>query len=871
MLRKVIAIILLLVVVSVWSSFAAEHEFSVGEGEFFLDGKPFVIRCGEMHFARVPKAYWVHRLKMVRACGFNAVCAYLFWNYHEMVEGRVDFSSDRDVAEFCRLAQAEGLWVILRPGPYTCAEWDLGGHPWWLLAKDGMRLRSTDPKYLEPAKRYLAAVGRELSPLQITRGGPILMVQAENEYGSYGEDPAYMREIWKALRDGGFDVPLFACNGRGAVKRGYIPELLPVVNFGSEPAAAFAELRELSPKTPLMCGEFYPAWFDSWGKVHHVKSADECLRDIRYMLEHRASFSVYMAHGGTTFGWWAGCNWPFAPEVSSYDFDAPISEAGWTTPKFFAMRDLFAKHLNPGETIPDPPAAIPVQKGCASLLARTADLFALASNFRRIASESPVSFEKAGLGYGLAVYEATIPSGKGGELAADVRDLGVVRVDGVEVGFLDRRDPKVVLKIPSAAESRKLEILVEPMGRYNFSEKMHEGVKGVVGAVTLGGEEIKGWRSAYFTYDQAVDAPIYGAVHDLKAVGATAAGSVHRFSVNLEGGKDTFLDMSGFRRGLVRLNGHWLGRYWSIGPTQTMYVPGCWIRDGENELCIVDTVGSSIDPEARLVWRAEPILDVNAAENDYFRPELRKVRVGIEAWKGMKVVFLGDSITDPVHVGCTKNYWNFLVEDLGLDAKVYGVSGNTWKDLPGQINRIHESMDVDQDAIFVFLGTNDYNEGVPLGEFFDIREEDVERNGQKMVLKRRYLNRNVDTFKGRINHALGRLKSEFPKAQIVLMTPIHRAFFDGGPSNVQPPESFPNARGLYIDEYVDALRCAGQIWSIPVIDLYGESGLIPENDSYATYFSNSKRDRLHPNTSGHRRIADLIEAKLNALPATFRR
>ncbi len=850
---------------------AARHTFAVGEGEFLLDGKPFVIRCGEMHFARVPKDYWGHRLKMVRACGFNAVCAYLFWNYHEMEEGRIDFTGDRDAAEFCRLAQAEGLWVILRPGPYTCAEWDLGGHPWWLLARDGIHLRSTDPKYLEPAKRYLAAVGRELAPLQVTRGGPILMVQAENEYGSYGDDADYMREMWRSLREGGFDVPLFACNGRGAIKRGYIPELMPIVNFGSEPAAAFAELRKLSPKSPLMCGEFYPAWFDSWGKVHHVKSADDCLRDLKYMLEHRASFSVYMAHGGTSFGWWAGCNWPFVPEVSSYDYDAPVSEAGWTTPKFFAMRELFSKHLNPGETIPEPPAAVPLQNGSAPLVAETADLFALASACRRLEADSPVTFEKAGLGYGLAVYETTIPAGRGGALSADVRDLGVVRVDGSEVGFLDRRDPKVALKIPAAQAPRRLEILVEPMGRYNFSEMMHQGMKGIVGDVTLGGEPLKGWRTAYFTYDQAVDSPAYGPARDLAEAGATPAGSVHRLVVRLEGGKDTFLDMSGFRRGLVRLNGRWLGRYWAIGPTQTMYVPGCWVKDGANELCIIDTVGSPIDPQAKLAWRTEPILDVNAAENDYFKPELRRTRTGLEAWKGMKVAFLGDSITDPSHVGCTKNYWNFLVEDLGLEAKVYGVSGDTWKDLPGQINRIHESMDVDLDAVFVFLGTNDYNEGVPIGEFFDYRDEETVRNGRKVTLRRRIPNRDAGTFAGRVNIALGRLKTEFAQSQIIVMTPLHRAFFEYSQENIQPPESFPNAAGLYVDEYAAALRRAGQIWSVPVIDLFGESGLIPENDSYATYFANSRRDRLHPNTSGHRRIADLVEAKLNALPASFRR
>jgi beta-galactosidase len=848
------------------------HTFAVGDGEFLLDGKPFVIRCGEMHFARVPKAYWQHRLKMIRACGFNAVCAYMFWNYHEMTEGKIDFTGDRDVAEFCRLAQAEGLWVVLRPGPYTCAEWDLGGHPWWLLAKDGIHLRSTDPKYLEPAKRYLAAVGRELSPLQVTKGGPIIMVQAENEYGSYGDDPVYMREIWKSLKDGGFEVPLFACNGRGAIKKGYIPELLPIVNFGSNPAAAFAELKELSPKSPLMCGEFYPAWFDSWGKIHHVKSADDCLRDLKYMLEHKASFSVYMAHGGTTFAWWAGCNWPFVPEVSSYDYDAPISEAGWTNEKFFAMRNLFAQFLNPGETIPEPPAPMPLQKGSAKLIAKTANIYDLASQWKRLETSSPVIFEKAGLGYGLAVYETTIPANMGGELKADVRDLGVVRVDGVEMGFLDRRDPKVTVKIPRSSKSRKLEILVEPMGRYNFSEKMHEGIKGIVGDVKLNGKALKNWKTAYFTYDEAVDSPKYGEERDLATIKTTAAGSVHKLTVNLEAGKDTFLDMSGFRRGLVRLNDRWLGRYWAIGPTQTMFVPGCWIKDGKNELTIIDTVGSFMKGSSKLVWRSEPILDVNCVENDYFKREERKTRVGIEAWKGMKVAFLGDSITDPAHIACTKNYWNFMIDDLKLDAKVYGVSGCTWKGLPDQINRIHESMDVDLDAIFVFLGTNDYNAGVPLGEFYDYRDEETNRNGKKVVLKRRYFNRDTSTFAGRINFALNRLKSEFPQSQIILLTPLHRAFFTYNATNVQPPESFPNAIGHYVDEYVDMLKRAAQIWSVPVIDLYGESGLIPENDSYGVlYFGNSKTDRLHPNTNGHRRIADLIEAKLNALPASFRR
>ena len=241
-------------------------------------------------------------------------------------------------------------------------------------------------------------------------------------------------------------------------------------------------------------------------------------------------------------------------------------------------------------------------------------------------------------------------------------------------------------------------------------------------------------------------------------------------------------------------------------------------------------------------------------------------RFGLEAWKGAKVAFLGDSITDPCHVGCTQNYWNYLITDLGLDAKVYGVNGDTWKGVPKQVERMHAAGQDEVDAIFIFMGTNDYMGGVPLGEFFDLKDEETNLWGKMTTLKRRHFNRDLGTFKGRMNVALEKLKTEFPDAQVILMTPIHRAFFKCGERNVQPPECFPNARGNYVDEYVDAVKEAGRIWSCPVIDLYGESGLLPMNDSFVKYFSNEKADRLHPNDRGHRRLADLIEAKLNALP-----
>ena len=603
---------------------SGKHTFEVGDKAFLLDGKPFVIRCGEMHFGRIPREYWRHRIQMVKASGFNAVCAYVFWNYHEQRRGEYDFKGDKDVAAFCRVAQEEGMWVLVRPGPYTCAEWEFGGLPWWLLKDDGVKLRTSDPRYLEPSSKFLNRLAKEIEPCQITKGGNVLMVQIENEYGFWGNDKVYVGTYRDSIRKAGIDVPLFCCNPVYNLTKGVPDGVNEVANFGSNPQNAFKVFRQKHPNMPLMCGEYYPAWFDSWGEKHNVKGAEQCMRDLEYMLQNRASFSVYMAHGGTSFAWWAGCNAPFRPQTSSYDYDAPVSEAGHKHPtKFKAMRDLFARYLNEGESIPEPPAEMPLQAGECVIDAETSSIFAYKA--KELESVEPLTLEKADLGYGLAVYRATIPAGRGGDLKADVRDLGVVRVDGEEVGFLDRRFPKVGVRIAPAKKARTLEILVEPMGRYNFGQIMHESMKGVIGSVMLGGEKLTGWKMTCFDWQRD-----FGKLEFTKGEAGFGeklpAGRFYRFHAKMSA-EDTYLDMREWQRGLVRVNGHWIGRYWSIGPTQTMYVPGCWLKDGDNEIVIWDAVGAT-PADAKLKWQKEPILGEMRPETDYFaiqpRPKLAK-------------------------------------------------------------------------------------------------------------------------------------------------------------------------------------------------------------------------------------------------------
>ncbi len=567
--------------------------FSITDSTFLLNRKPFVIRCGEMHFARIPREYWQHRLKMAKAMGLNTICAYLFWNYHETAPGKFNWQGMADAAAFCKLAQQEGLYVILRPGPYSCAEWDFGGFPWWLLKKKDIRLRTQDPYYLERCRIYLKEVGRVLAPLQITNGGSIIMTQVENEYGSYGHDKEYIGKVRDYLKKAGFDIPLFTCDGPAQLKNDVQDDIFSVVNFGGDPENSFKALREIRGKGPLMCGEYYPGWFDSWGMEHHVGITQNVVKEIGWMLDHKASFSIYMVHGGTSFGQWAGANSPtFNPQTSSYDYDAPISEAGWPTPKYDSLRELMRKYLLQGEQLPDVPASIPVVSIPAFSTTFIALLFGNLP--KKIKDVSPQNMEAYNIGYGAIVYRTILEAGPEASLVIkDVHDYAQVFLDGQRITTLDRRKNETTCRVPLRSDKVVLDILVEAMGRVNYGTDIHDrkGITEKVMWIANGKKdttELLHWDVFPLQLDneKAPAKLVYQTGRKPQSMPAFYKGS---FVMDATG--DTFLDMSQWGKGLVWVNGRCLGRFWNIGPSQTMYLPGVWLKKGKNEIVVLDYIG----------------------------------------------------------------------------------------------------------------------------------------------------------------------------------------------------------------------------------------------------------------------------------------
>ena len=585
----------------------AAATFTVGDSDFLLDGKPFLIKAGEMHPSRVPHEYWANRLRMIHAMGLNTVSIYVFWNVHEPREGEFDFSGDADIAQFVRLAQKEGLWVILRPGPYCCAEWEFGGFPWWLLKDHEMKVRSQDPRFLAAAAAYLKKLGEQLAPLQITHGGPIIMVQVENEYGSYGSDHVYMGKILDLDRAAGFDVPFFTADGGGQMMaNGHLPGVLPGLNGGGG-SSIMKEIGKYRPHGPWFVPEFYPGWLDHWGEPHAHTGIGGLVRETEWKLTNGVSFSYYMIYGGTSFGFMNGANYGghYQPQPTSYDYDSPIDEAGHPTPKYFALRQVLAAHLAPGETLPDVPATPPVIALPNIELTESASLF---DNLGApVKSEKPLSFEDLDQGYGYVLYRTKISGPVDATLKInDLRDYAVVCVNGRRVAVLDRRYRQDSTPLKITGPSATLDILVENCGRINYGGQLPDNRKGITGSITLGDRELTGWEMYGFPFADVSSLKF-------KSSPTADAPAVHRGTFELPKVADTFLDMRGWGKGIVIVNGHNLGRYWYVGPQQTLYCPGVWLKQGRNEIVVFEQLKDDVHSLAGI---KAPVLDqLNKDEN----------------------------------------------------------------------------------------------------------------------------------------------------------------------------------------------------------------------------------------------------------------
>ena len=599
--------------------------FTVGDKTFLLNGQPFVVKAAEIHYPRIPRPYWEHRIKMCKALGMNAVCIYIFWNIHEQTEGNFNFTGNNDVAEFCRLAQKNGMYVIVRPGPYVCAEWEMGGLPWWLLKKKDIRLREQDPYFMERVKIFEQKVGEQLSPLTIQNGGPIIMVQVENEYGSYGEDKAYISEIRDIVREaftpllsGGAGGGLFfQCDWASNFTKNGLDDLVWTMNFGTGANIdkQFDRLKQLRPNAPLMCSEFWSGWFDKWGARHETRPAKDMVEGMDEMLSKNISFSLYMTHGGTSFGHWAGANSPgFAPDVTSYDYDAPINEYGQTTPKYYELREMMKNYAEKKlPAVPKPAAPIiTIPKFSLEKVMRISDYQTAQRQSRDV-----LTMEDMDCGWGMIEYTTTLPevTEKSVLTLNDCHDFAMVYVDGKYIGKIDRVKNEKSIVLPPVKKGQVLNILVEAMGRINFGRAIKD-FKGITKEVLLQAEvdghemtwNLKNWSIITMSDDYDAIKKAMSQGHDDMKRRETifSDGGYFKGEFTLKKAGDTFLNFETWGKGQVWVNGHAMGRFWSIGPQQTLYIPGCWLKKGKNEIIVLDIMG----PKEPVVWgQAEPELN----------------------------------------------------------------------------------------------------------------------------------------------------------------------------------------------------------------------------------------------------------------------
>lgn len=561
--------------------------------DFYLDGEKFQIISGSIHYFRVPPEYWRDRLLRLKALGCNTVETYVPWNFHEPEEGKFDFTGARDVEAFLRTARELGLWAIVRPSPYICAEWEFGGLPAWLLREDNMRLRCCDAAYLRHVERYYDELMPRLAALQATHGGPILLMQVENEYGSYGDDTTYLAFLRDAMRRRSVDVPLVTSDGPtpDMFACGRVEGVFPTGNFGSHTRERFAFMAERGVR-PQMCMEYWCGWFDHWGQEKHARTdAEASAKDFADALA-LGHINIYMFHGGTSFGLMNGSNDydRLTPDVTSYDYDALLSEDGRETEKYRLFRA--AIHAHTGVTPPESPAPLPRRAYGEATLNTVAPLLPLAGSLPATHGTHPVSMERLGQSYGYTLYRTTLTRE---EQLRDIRLVGAadrahILLDGVCVATLYDREllEEKHFDVPIAVRpGAALDILVENLGRVNYSYKLEHQRKGIDGGVVVNGHLHTGWDMIPLDERALLSLRPATGENSEKAEGP----SLSRLTFQADELADTFLELPGWGKGVVFLNGFTLGRFWEIGPQKRLYVPAPLLKRGENELLIVETEG----------------------------------------------------------------------------------------------------------------------------------------------------------------------------------------------------------------------------------------------------------------------------------------
>ena len=563
--------------------------------QFLLDGKPFRILSGAMHYFRVVPEYWRDRLEKTKAFGLNTVETYVPWNLHEPHPDEFHFDGMLDIVKFIETANDLGLKVIIRPGPYICSEWDFGGLPSWLLKNPNMQVRCAYPPYLAAVDRFFDALLPQLAPLQSTHGGPIIAMQVENEYGSYGNDKVYLRHLADGMRSRGIDSFLFTSDGPrdNCLQGGTLPDIFKTVNFAFDAKEAFAKLREYQPEGPLMVMEFWSGWFDHWGEAHHVSedgtdSIQRSVDTLDEILAMGASVNFYMFHGGTNFGWMNGANAdpsPYQADVTSYDYACPISESGDLNPRYEAYRNILKKYVDLPSTLDLQPST---KRAYGSIsMTESAGLFeSLEALSQPKISVNVLPMEMFDQDYGFILYRTTVSGPRMGILnVRGLHDRALVFINGELTDTLDRESGNVYGAV-DVTKDFKLDILVENMGRVNFGPALLDR-KGIIEGVTVNDQFQFGW--------EIFPLPLNNLSHlkfsPLKTT-PQAQSTFYKSTFHVDDPTDTFLALTGWTKGIVWLNGFNLGRYWERGPQKTLYVPGPLLKRGQNKLIVFELHGT---------------------------------------------------------------------------------------------------------------------------------------------------------------------------------------------------------------------------------------------------------------------------------------